>query len=543
MQQANVTGAPAATPTPPHGPTGTPTVHGHQPSTKANGHQQGVRPAPATAARNGGGEGAQGRGRAAQAQTSAQQEVRPEDMMVLVAEWMGKKGDATCKYQYDQYLAHGASGYTWRVLRTADRKPFALKVAPLGQMRPEGRIRIEMEVKCMESARHFACIRMEERRVVSGVLMLVMEYCDAGDLNFQLSLVRPRPVVTRENSERIGGERVELTEGGIEEYRLRYIFTQILLGLHYVHFHCKILHRDLKPANVLITTNGLVKIGDFGLSNAYDTVSGEVAQTICGTPLYCAPELWQNKHYGKAADMWSLGVLLYECITGLPPFTAHSIEDLRATIIHSAPRPITKRYNPDIVAITMALLRKTPGERPDCAMLIHYPYVRAALIELPQVLESSGIDRVTLTRINTDIQRQLAPPPKYVINRKLRFEGEVEKFKPPYMFVKRYLLLDGSLFIRRVKRSGAEGGSPNSNPETASLSSDLPSEGRSEQTSDVPLTKIENVTCISQDMFSIKLSDEQELFFRTPLASEWVLALSRALGWPDPSEDPAPSST
>lgn len=75
----------------------------------------------------------------------------------------------------------------------------------------------------------------------------------------------------------------------MDEHIVKYILLQLVLGLHYLHMHCKILHRDLKPANVLLTTHGLVKIGDFGLSKVYDSTTGNVGRTICGTPPYAAP--------------------------------------------------------------------------------------------------------------------------------------------------------------------------------------------------------------------------------------------------------------
>jgi len=80
-----------------------------------------------------------------------------------------------------------------------------------------------------------------------------------------------------------------------------------------------IIYRDLKPENVLVDAKGYIRITDFGLSKM--GVKGQRdANSVCGTPEYLAPEILLKKGHGKAVDWWTLGALIFEMITGLPPF-------------------------------------------------------------------------------------------------------------------------------------------------------------------------------------------------------------------------------
>jgi protein-serine/threonine kinase len=126
-------------------------------------------------------------------------------------------------------------------------------------------------------------------------LHFVLEFCAGGELFFHLSRA-----------------------GRFSEGRTRYYASEILLALQYLH-SLNIIYRDLKPENLLLDHEGHAKITDFGLSKEgiEDNVS---AKTLCGTPEYLAPEILRKEGHGKAVDWYSFGALIYEMLTGLPPF-------------------------------------------------------------------------------------------------------------------------------------------------------------------------------------------------------------------------------
>lgn len=135
-------------------------------------------------------------------------------------------------------------------------------------------------------------------------LYFVLDYCAGGELFFHLSKV-----------------------GKFEEPRAAFYAAEIVLALSHIHA-LDIVYRDLKPENVLLDAKGHVRLTDFGLSKEGISSSSSGATSFCGTPEYLAPEILSRQGHGRAVDWWSLGALLYEMLTGLPPFYCRDREKL-----------------------------------------------------------------------------------------------------------------------------------------------------------------------------------------------------------------------
>ena len=116
-----------------------------------------------------------------------------------------------------------------------------------------------------------------------------------------------------------GGELFTLlrTKGTFPVPQTKFYIAHIITIFEYLHSK-NIVYRDLKPENILINKNGYLKLTDFGFAKQLEN---EKTYTLCGTPEYLAPEIILNKGHGKAVDWWTLGILLYEMLVGIDPFS------------------------------------------------------------------------------------------------------------------------------------------------------------------------------------------------------------------------------
>ncbi|KCV69705.1 AGC/AKT protein kinase [Fonticula alba] len=149
-------------------------------------------------------------------------------------------------------------------------------------------------------------------------------------------------------------------EGSFDERRARFYTAELLMALEYLHGF-DIVYRDLKPENILLDSNGHIALCDFGLCKVNMT-SGKKTNTFCGTPEYLAPELLLGEGYTKVVDWWTLGILLYEMITGLPPFFADDIEEMYQKILN-APLVFPPEVSPKAQSLLRGLLDRSPSTR------------------------------------------------------------------------------------------------------------------------------------------------------------------------------------
>ena len=163
-------------------------------------------------------------------------------------------------------------------------------------------------------------------------LYYVLNFCNGGDLYYLLLRCKK-----------------------FKESQARFYAGEVFLALEHLH-SLGVIYRDLKPENVLLDSDGHVKLTDFGLSKESQT-----ADTFCGTPVYLAPEIWLRKTYAFEVDWWSLGCVLFEMVSGLPPFWGDTIKDVYKKVINSTPKfpPMT----PECQSCIERLLHREPQQR------------------------------------------------------------------------------------------------------------------------------------------------------------------------------------
>src|SRR5512139_2114931 len=207
------------------------------------------------------------------------------------------------RYRIVERLGRGATGEVYRADDLKLGQPVALKFLPPHLAEdPDARARIRNEVRVARQVSHPNVCRVYDIAEADGYVFISMEYVDGEDLRSVLRrLGRP--------------SREKVAE----------IARQLCAGLAAAH-ESGVLHRDLKPANIMIDGRGRVRIADFGLASFQQELpDGAVA----GTPAYMAPELFAGAPASTRADIYALGVVLYELVTGRSPFPGASVSELR----------------------------------------------------------------------------------------------------------------------------------------------------------------------------------------------------------------------
>lgn len=193
------------------------------------------------------------------------------------------------------------------------------------------------ERNVLEAVSHPFIVNMVYAFQTPKKLYFILEYCPGGELFFHLS------------------RAARFSEG-----RCRFYAQEILLAIEYLHSH-DIVYRDLKPENVLLDGEGHVKLTDFGLSK--EGVSDNFsAKSICGTPEYLAPEILDRNGHGKAVDWYSFGALIYEMLTGLPPYYTKDREKLFERI-RKGELQFPSYVTPTAKSLLEGLLRRDPSRR------------------------------------------------------------------------------------------------------------------------------------------------------------------------------------
>ena len=274
---------------------------------------------------------------------------------------------AKLEYMIVKPVGKGAFGRVFKGIRLSDNADVALKVIDLEEAKEDVQT-IAQEIRALASSSGCPQLICYYSSFVTGTLLwIAMEYLDGGSV---LDCVKIKP---------------------LREPAVAVICREVLRGLEYLSLEGKI-HRDIKAANVLLSSQGHVKLADFGASGQLtDTMTK--CNTFVGSPYWMAPEVMTQSRYDGKADIWSLGITVLEMLNGKPPM--HDVPPLRAIrLIPKNPSPRVPQgiYTADATDFVNACLVKDPAQRPTLAELLRFPFVANAkpIEELPALLARSS---------------------------------------------------------------------------------------------------------------------------------------------------------
>ncbi len=269
-------------------------------------------------------------------------------------------GETISHYRIVELLGGGGMGVVYRAEDTHLGRDVALKFLPAELTRdPEARERFTLEARAASALDHAnLCTIHDIDETDDGRLFIAMAFYDGETL------------------------KARLERGALPVKEAAGIARQIAAGLERAH-ESGIIHRDIKPANLMLTSRGEVKILDFGIAK----LAGEVGLTRTGSTLgtlaYMSPEQVEGSEIRPASDLWSLGAVLYQMLTGAPPFAGRTEQESVAAILARDPEPPSVRraalaadargeaaadpIPPELDALVLSLLAKDPADRPGCA--------------------------------------------------------------------------------------------------------------------------------------------------------------------------------
>jgi serine/threonine protein kinase len=248
-------------------------------------------------------------------------------------------------YRIISQIGRGGMATVYKAYQASIDRYVAIKVLPsqLAESK-EFATRFHQEARIIASLEHPHILPVFDYGESDGVTYFVMRYLDAGTLKDRMVEGRPLPL-----------------------NEIDKLFTQLADALSYAHSR-GIVHRDLKPANALIDSRGNVFLTDFGIAKLLESAAPRLTQTdaIMGTPAYISPEQAQAQPVDQRSDIYSLGIILYEMVTGSVPFVAET--PLAVLFKHiSDPLPPPSSVKPDIpLAIEQVILKalaKDPEDR------------------------------------------------------------------------------------------------------------------------------------------------------------------------------------
>jgi len=259
-------------------------------------------------------------------------------------------------FQLLKVIGKGSFGKVMQVKKKDTGKIYAMKVLQKEAIINRNQvIHTRSEKSILQQVQHPFIVGLHYAFQTKDKLYMILDYVNGGELFFHLK-----------------------HEGKFSESRVKFYTAEISLALAHLH-NLGIVYRDLKPENILLDGDGHIVITDFGLSKQMMVPpSGDTSEatthTFCGTPEYLAPEVLRGQGHGTPVDWWSLGTLVYEMLTGLPPFYSANTNVMYQKILSSELR-FPPEMSGDCRSFLSGLLERDPTKRMDGEAVMKHPWL------------------------------------------------------------------------------------------------------------------------------------------------------------------------
>jgi serine/threonine-protein kinase len=277
-------------------------------------------------------------------------------------------------YEIQRVLGRGGMGVVYLARQIGLKRMVALKMVLVGaHAGPDVLARFRAEAEAVARLKHQNFVQIYEINSHQGLPYFSLEYVEGESLHQRLA------------------------QGPLPAPEAARLIEILARAMHYAHRQ-GIIHRDLKPANILLTTDSVPKIADFGLAKQLnDPESLTRSGAILGTPSYMAPEQAEGKKnaIGPASDVYALGSILYHMLTGRPPFKADSPLETLKRVVTEEPEPLTwlnKEVPPGLEAICLKCPKKDPASRYASARALADDLQRFLSGEIPEAQLSDFVE-------------------------------------------------------------------------------------------------------------------------------------------------------